>query len=200
MKLKLTCVLFFAFSAFNIHAQTATETRVALSEQALATDAAGREALWGRLRTTDLKGAIDSPVTNIRLLLENRSPSFYVYVSGWATFYDSENVRCGEGLFKLDALAAGETAETDTPGLRLRCTPVTWRIVATNLLTRTSETSGTNQPGPSTDTANSQGETMVIPPLEINIDGEVLPLQLGNPIVINTRRKKKVQLVVNTRP
>ena len=140
MKSKLISMVFVVLVAATINAQQAGETRVLLSEQASAADANGNEALRAWLRTTDLKGSIDSPVTNIRLVLVNRSPNFYTYVSGWATFYDSEGVRCGEGLFKMDALAVGESAETDTPGLRLRCTPVTWRVVATNLLTRSSDT------------------------------------------------------------
>jgi hypothetical protein len=41
---------------------------------------------------------------------------------------------------------------------------------------------------------------MAMPQLEITIDGEVLPLQLGNPIVLNTRKKKSVHIVVNARP
>jgi hypothetical protein len=200
MKSKLICMVFVAFTAIGAHAQQAGEARVPLAEQAVASDANGHEALGGRLRTVDLKGSIDSPVTNIRLVLENRSSYFYNYVAGWVTFYDSDAVRCGEGLFKLDALAAGESAETDTPGLRLRCTPVTWRVVATNLLTRTSDTAKPNQPEPTPDSANVSDAVLATPPLEINIDGEILPLQLGNPIEINTRRKKKVHLVVNVRP
>lgn len=200
MKSKLICLAFVVFTASSLYAQQASETRVPLAEQAVATDANGHEALGARLRTTDLKGALDSPVTNIRLVLENRSQFFYTYVAGWATFYDSEGVRCGEGLFKLDALAVGEFAETDTPGLRLRCSPATWRVVATNLLTRTSDTAKPNQPEPTPDAANVSNNVPAVPQLEINIDGEILPLQLGNPIVINTRRKKKVNIVVNARP
>lgn len=200
MKSKLICIVFVAIAAATAHAQQAGEQSVPLTEQTVATDANGHEALGGRLRTTDLKGAIDSPVTNIRLVLENRSPSFYTYVSGWATFYDSDGVRCGEGLFKLDALAVGESAETDTPGLRLRCAPVTWRVVVTNLLTRSSDSTKPNQPEPTPDAGSTSDSVMTIPQLEINIDGEILPLQLGNPIEINTRRKKKVNIVVNTRP
>lgn len=200
MRSKLIYVVFVVFATISIHAQQAGEARVPLSEQAIAADANGQQALGARLRTTDLKGAIDSPVTNIRLVLENRSPYFYNYVSGWVTFYDSEGVRCGDGLFKVDALAAGESAETDTPGLRLRCAPATWRVVATNLLTRTTDTAKPNQPEPTPDAATTSNNVMAVPELEINIDGEILPLQLGNPIEINTRRKKKVQIVVNARP
>ena len=116
MKSKLICVILMTIAAVNIHAQQTGEQRVPLSDQATASDAEGRIALAGTLRTTDLNGSLDSPVTNIRLVLENRSQFFFTYVSGWATFYDSEGVRCGEGLFKLDALAVGEAAETDTPG------------------------------------------------------------------------------------
>src|SRR6267378_1964066 len=107
-----------------ITAQQPTEQRAALNEAATASDA---------------KGAADSPVTNVRIVLKNVSANFYAYVSGWATFYDSSAVRCGEGLFKLDALAPNESAEVDTPGLRLHCSPASWRIVATNLLSRTTE-------------------------------------------------------------
>ena len=200
MKAKLIFAACIVMIAINVHAQQTSERRVSLSEQATAMDASGHEALAATLRTTDLKGAIDSPVTNIRLVLENRSASFYTYVSGWATFYDSENVRCGEGQFKLDALDIGEAAETDTPGLRLRCAPVTWRIVASNLLTRSSETAASAQAEMPAD-FNGVTENMVtIPRLEITIDGETLPLQLGNPIEIKTRKKSKMHIVVNTAP
>ncbi|MBC7909585.1 MAG: hypothetical protein H7Y30_03735, partial [Pyrinomonadaceae bacterium] len=142
-KLILICLTFIICAP--IYAQQTGEQRVPLQEQPVAVDAEGRTALAGRLRTTDLKGALDSPVTNIRLVIENRSQFFYNYISGWATFYDGEGVRCGEGLFKLDALAVGEAAETDTPGLRLKCAPATWRIVATNLLTRAGDTAKPSQ-------------------------------------------------------
>ncbi|HEY0545638.1 MAG TPA: hypothetical protein VGC91_09700 [Pyrinomonadaceae bacterium] len=203
MKAKLICIIFIALASVNVHAQQQTgEQRVALTEQAAANDVDGRAALAGRLRTTDLKGAIDSPVTNVRLVLENRSQFFYNYVSGWATFYDAEGVRCGEGLFKLDALAIGEAAETDTPGLRLTCAPATWRIVATNLLTRSTDVAKPNEPAPAPDTQAAPGNGMVtaMPELEINVDGKTLPLQLGNPIEINTRRKSKVRIVVSAKP
>jgi hypothetical protein len=202
MKAKLICMMFIVFAAINIEAQQTAEQRVPLGEQAAAPDAEGRTALAARLRTTDLKGAIDSPVTNVRLVLENRSQFFYNYVSGWATFYDAEGVRCGEGLFKLDALATGEAAETDTPGLRLTCAPVTWRIVANNLLTRSTDVAKPNEPEPAPDTqaAQSNGPVTAMPELEINVDGQMLPLQLGNPIELNTRRKSKVRIIVSAKP
>src|SRR5258706_12976644 len=120
--------------AVTLAAQQAVEQRAALSEAAVASDAKGAQATESRLSTTVLNGSDDSPVTNVRLVVKNTGASFYNYITGWATFYDSGAVRCGEGLFKIDALAPGESSETDTPGLRLRCTPASWRIVATNLL------------------------------------------------------------------
>src|SRR6184192_1712101 len=125
--------------AVVITAQQPTEPRVALNEAATASDAKGAAAIVARLLTTVLNGSEDSPVTNARIVVKNIGANFYTYVSGWATFYDSSAVRCGEGLFKLDALAPNESAEVDTPGLRLRCSPSTWRIVATNLMMRTAD-------------------------------------------------------------
>ncbi|MBV9958669.1 MAG: hypothetical protein JO360_09615 [Acidobacteria bacterium] len=204
MKAKLIAVsiTFILLACAHVRAQQNAEQRVPLAEQAAASDADGRTALAARLRTTDLRGALDSPVTNVRLVIENRSQFFYNYVSGWATFYDAEGVRCGEGLFKLDALATGEAAETDTPGLRLTCAPATWRIVATNLLTRSTDVAKPNEPEPAPDSTGAETSVMAapLPDLEINVDGRTLPLQLGNPIEINTRRKSKVRIVVNTRP
>src|ERR1043166_1950770 len=123
--------------AFSVAAQLPVEPRPSLTEAAMAADAKGALALETRLLTTMLNGSDDSPVMNVKLVVKNISPSFYNYVTGWATFYDSNAVRCGEGLFKVDALAPNESAEADTPGLRLRCSPATWRVTATNLLTRT---------------------------------------------------------------
>ncbi|MBV9212011.1 MAG: hypothetical protein JOZ52_15315 [Acidobacteria bacterium] len=203
MKAKLICIVFIACLSAGVRAQQQSgEQRVALTEQAAASDVEGHAALAARLRTTDLKGAIDSPVTNVRLVLENRSQFFYNYVSGWATFYDAEGVRCGEGLFKLDALAVGEAAETDTPGLRLTCAPVTWRIVATNLLTRSTDVAKPNEPAPAPESQAEPSSQMVtaLPELEINVDGRTLPLQLGNPIEINTRRKSKLRIIVSAKP
>src|SRR5256885_9268433 len=121
--------------AVVIAAQQPTEQRAALNEAATASDGKAAAAIEARLLTTVLNGSEDSPVTNVRIVVKNVSANFYTYVSGWATFYDSSVVRCGEGLFKLDALAPNESAEVDTPGLRLHCSPASWRIVATNLTT-----------------------------------------------------------------
>src|SRR5213083_3573245 len=129
----------FAFSVGVASAQQETagaaEQRVPLTQAAIALDATGASALEATLRTTALNGAPDAPVTNIRVVVKNVSSTFLTYASGLVTFYDGAGVRCGEGVFKLDALAENEAAETDAPGLRITCAPATWRIVATNLLT-----------------------------------------------------------------
>ena len=126
--------------AFCASAQQATnnliEKAVPLTESAVAFDGGGVPALEARLRTTALNGAPETPVTNIRLIVRNRSAIAYSFVSGSVAFYDSAGVRCGEGVFKADALAADESFETDTPGLRIRCEAVSWRVVATHLLPR----------------------------------------------------------------
>lgn len=214
----LMCLALAACGAVNVQAQQApapvqdaTEQRVATTEPAIALDARGRESLAARLRTTTLSGTPDAPVQNVRLVVENRSQYFYTYVSGWVTFYDTAGVRCGEGLFKLDALAAGESAETDTPGLSLRCTPATWRVVATNLLTRTSDTAKPNEPPPAEPPATPASGTQptspntttpaagAVPPLMININGRMLPVQLNNPINIRVGRER-LRITVSAAP
>ncbi len=192
-------------------AQGAAEQRAPITEQPVAMDALGRAALAGRLRTTALNGSVESPVMNVRLVIENRSAFFYTHVSGWATFYDSEGVRCGEGLFRLNALAPGEAAETDTPGLRLTCSPATWRIAATNLITRANEAitpavASVVDPAGTADAESTRSVTanstapVVVPPLQISIDGEVLPLQLGRALNIDVRRRRRINIVVNAAP
>src|SRR3989441_10839100 len=181
--------------AVVITAQQPTEQRAALNEAATASDAKGAAAVEGRLLTTVLNGSEDSPVTNVRIVVKNTSANFYNYVSGWATFYDSGAVRCGEGLFKLDALAPNESSEADTPGLRLPCSPATWRIVATNLLTRTVDIAKPNEPALAPPTP---AEAPVEKPTPVNfiisIDGEEHPIQVNNPIVLKmgTRNRKIV--------
>ena len=164
-----------------------SESRVSLNQPATAADTHGTPAIEARLLTTVLTGSDDSPVTNVKLAVKNLSGIFYTYVSGWATFYDSTGVRCGEGLFKLDALATDETAATDTPGLRLRCSPATWRIVATNLLTRTADVA---KPG-ETVTETSEGERPAPKNFIISIDGEEHPIQLNNPIVLQMGNRER---------
>jgi hypothetical protein len=179
-------------------AQEQTELRVALNAQPVAFDAVGRAALAGRLVTPQINGTVDAPVKNARVVIENRGALFYTYVSGWATFYDGNGVRCGEGLFKVDALAAGESVETDMPGARITCAPVSWRIVATNLLTRTSETAKPAEGAMTVQAADtSLGQS--VPPLVISIDGEEHPIQLNNPLVVRMGNRRRT-IVVRTAP
>ncbi|HKG15471.1 MAG TPA: hypothetical protein VKB12_19275 [Pyrinomonadaceae bacterium] len=198
-----------------------SEPRVALAQAATAYDVEGHEALGGRLRTQSLAGTTDAPVRNTRIVVENRSPVFYNYVAGWATFYGEDGVRCGEGLWKLEALAPQEQVEVDTPGLRLTCAPATWRIVATTLLTRTgdvakprqqtapppAETGGGQTSAAASQTSDSAASNPTVvstsgaglPPLEINVNGKTIPLQLGNPLEIQVG-KERVRIVVQQAP
>ena len=164
-------------SCLSIAAQDATmpsEKRVALSERAVALDGSGAPALEATLKTTTLNGAEDSPVTNIRLVVRNSGSVAYAFVSGLVTFYDGAGVRCGEGLFKADALSVDESFETDTPGIRIRCSPSTWRIVATNLLPRA--VTGITPVAGAPLRANMN--------LVISVDGEEHPIQLDKPMVV----------------
>jgi hypothetical protein len=137
---KLATVLVLLVTACAVNAQQTptdgNEKRVALNEVAVAHDDHGVAALQGTLRTTALNGAPDSPITNVRMIIKNTSGITYAFISGVVTFYDSAGIRCGEGIFKADALAVDESFESDTPGVRIRCEATTWRIVATNLLPR----------------------------------------------------------------
>lgn len=192
-RLILVSMLVIGFS-FAALAQQPSEQRAALTDAAIAFDTKSAPALEGRLRTQVLNGSDESPVTNVKIALKNVTPTFYTYVSGWATFYDANAVRCGEGVFKLDALAPQESAEVDTPGLRLRCAPSTWRIVATNLMTRTADLAQViaQQPPPPV-------EAVVEKPAPVNfiisIDGEQHPIQVNNPIVLKLgNRNRKIIL------
>src|SRR5215213_4359790 len=155
-----------------------SEQRVPLSQGAAALDANGATALEATLRTTALNGAPETPVTNIRMIVRNRSALSYAFVSGAVTFYDAAGVRCGEGVFKADALGVDESFETDAPGLRIRCEATSWRIVATHLLPRLRP----NQPLTTLMRAPSN--------LQISIDGEVHPIQLGKPMTLTLGEKK----------
>ena len=192
MKRFLLVLTLIAFGATLVSAQQPAEQRAGLNEAAAGFDAKGSPAIEGKLLTTVLNGSDDSPVTNVRLVVKNTSANFYTYVTGWATFYDSGAVRCGEGLFKVDALASGESSETDKPGLRLRCTPASWRIVATNLLTRTADTAKetVTTPPPVEAVAEKPAPVNFI----ISIDREEHPIQVNNPIVLKlgTRNRKIV--------
>ena len=140
------------------------------------------------------------------------SDLFYNYVAGWATFYGEDGVRCGEGLWKLEAFAPREQVEVDTPGLRLTCTPSTWRIVATTLLTRTGDVAkpreqtqpppaepGTPASAAATDASANAAAPAAMPPLEINVNGKTIPLQLGNPLEVVVG-KERVRIVVQQAP
>lgn len=220
------CLALCAWGAVAVSAQQQTaattsdvrpsEPHVPLAQAAVAYDVAGNEALGGRLRTQALAGTPEAPVRNTRLVVENRSAVFYNYVAGWATFYGEDGVRCGEGLWKLEAFAPREQVEVDTPGLRLTCTPATWRIVATTLLTRTGDVAkpreqtapppaepgtpgaagATESPDAATTTAPAPA---AVPPLEINVNGKTIPLQLGNPLEIVVGRER-VRIVVQQAP
>jgi hypothetical protein len=159
------------------------EKRVSLNEVAVALEANGASALEATLRTTALTGAPDAPVTNIRMIVRNRSSISYAFVSGTVTFYDAAGVRCGEGVFKADALAVDESFETDTPGLRIRCEAVSWRIVATHLLPRLAP----NQPITTLARVPSN--------LVISIDGEEHPIQLDRPLTITLGEKRRTIIV-----
>jgi hypothetical protein len=201
--MRLTTLLMLVtimMAAASVNAQQPAEQRAPLNEPAKGFDAKGAPAIEARLLTTVLNGSEDSPVTNVRLAVKNTGPNFYAYVSGWATFYDSSAVRCGEGLFKLDALAPNESAETDTPGLRLHCSPASWRIVATNLLMRTVDMAKPAESAPPAEAA-APAEVMTAPqprqPMNfiISIDGEEHPIQINNPIVLKlANRNRKIVL------
>ncbi len=170
-------------SAQETQVSSLNEKRVALTEPAVALDASGTPALEATLRTTALNGAPDTPVTNIRMVVRNRSALPYAFVSGTVTFYDAAGVRCGEGVFKADALAVDESFETDTPGVRIRCQVATWRLVASQLLPRTAP----NAPIGALTRAPSN--------FVISIDGETHPIQLEKPLVVTLGEKRRTIIV-----
>ena len=184
---KIAAGLIILCSALCVNAQqttgTLTEKGVPLTEAAVAFDATGAPALEATLRTTALTGAPEAPVTNIRMIIRNRSTISYAFVSGAVTFYDAAGVRCGEGVFKADALAVDESFESDTPGLRIRCAATSWRIVATNLLPRMAP----NQP--------ITGLVRVPSNFVISIDGEDHPIQLDRPMSITLGEKRRTIVV-----
>ena len=194
-KIITACLIVLACGVWRVRAQqanAATEQRVGLEEQAIALDYTGSPALSAQLLTRALNGTPDAPIRNARFIIENRSASFYAYVSGTVTLYDEKGVRCGEGEFTLNALATGEQAETDAPGLRISCAPRSWRIVANNLLTRTSERAA--PPPPSADTAQPATQTTqtsapAVLPLEITVDNRVYNAPLGSTLEVPVGRR-----------
>ena len=159
------------------------EKRVPLTDTAVAMDRAEAAVLEGTLKTTSLHGSPDSPVTNIRVVLRNPTNISYAFVSGLITFYDASGVRCGEGIFKADALLNDESFETDTPGIRIRCSPATWRIVANNVLPRV-------LPAVTTPSIAARSSNLII-----SVDGEEHPLQLDRPMVVNVGNVQRTIVV-----
>ncbi len=184
---RVAVALFILLSAIGVMAQTpasGAERPVALTDAAVALDSAGASVLQGSLRTAPLNGAPDSPITNIRLVIKNSSPIAFSFVSGLVTFYDAGGIRCGEGVFKADALAPNESFETDSPGIRIRCTAATWRIVATSLVPRLAPNL-TASP-----VANSTPRNLII-----SVDGEQHPIQLDKPMTLTVGDKQRTIVV-----
>ncbi|HSS22585.1 MAG TPA: hypothetical protein VLL54_21110 [Pyrinomonadaceae bacterium] len=172
MKVVLIAVVLLLSCVCVAAQDSAAERRVSLSEKAVALNGSGSPALEATLRTTALNGAEDSPVTNISLVVRNISGTPYTYVNGLVTFYDGAGVRCGEGLFKAGSLSVDEAFETDTPGIRIRCSPSSWRIVANNLLPRV--------PPLAMQTQSSSSRMNLV----ISLNGEEHPIQLDKPMVL----------------
>jgi hypothetical protein len=169
------------------NSSASNEKRVPLSETAVALDATDAVVLEATLTTRTLNGAQDTPVSNIRMVVRNTTQVSFAFVSGIVTFYDGAGVRCGEGIFKADALAVNESFETDTPGIRIRCTPASWRIVATNLLPRVVPLVTPILLGPRTPSR-----------LMISIDGEVHPIQLDKPMTLTLGDKQRTIILRET--
>lgn len=169
-----------------------TEQRVALDAQTVALDSLGRTAISGQLLTKALDGTPDMPVSNARFIIENKSASFYTYVSGTVTFYDERGVRCGEGEFALSSLAPNEQAEVDAPALRVTCSPRTWRIVANNLLMRTNETV---RPAEAATQSAPPAEPQPPAPLEIVVDDKVYSAPMGSTLTVPVK-KKRIKITV----
>lgn len=206
IKIMVMCVALSTCVALNVRAQqtaataqdAGNERRVSLEEQPVALDALGRAAIAGQLLTKALSGSPDAPVKNARFIVENRSQFFYTYITGSVTFYDERGVRCGEGMFTLNALAPGEQAETDAPGLRLSCAPKTWRIVANNLLTRTSEKTLPVEEAAQPVQQPVQPAPVNTPtplPLEITVDDQVYSAPLGSTLEIPVK-KRRIKITV----
>lgn len=191
MKRMFLCSVALLVGCVSVMAQQNTsvsnEKRVPLGEAAVALDANDAAALEATLTTRTLNGAPDTPVKNIRMVVRNASQVSFAFVSGIVTFYDGAAVRCGEGIFKADALAVNESFETDTPGIRIRCNPVSWRIVATNLLPRVVPSSLPTPPVPKTTSR-----------LTISIDGEVHPIQLDKPMTLTLGDRQRIIIVRET--
>jgi hypothetical protein len=179
----MLCSVLFTSAQEIAPDNTLNEKRVPLAEAAVALDASGAPALEASLRTTALNGSPDTPVTNIRMVVRNKSTLAYAFVSGSVTFYDAAGVRCGEGVFKADALAIDESFETDSPGVRIRCEVTSWRIVATNLLPRL-------PPNAPIITLTRVPQNLII-----SIDGETHPIQLDRPLTLTLGERRRTIIV-----
>jgi hypothetical protein len=104
-------------------------------------------------------------------------------VSGIVTFYDAAGMRCGEGIFKADAVAVNESFETDTPGIRIRCSASSWRVVATNLLPRV------------VPLATLPTSSAIPARLLISIDGETHPIQIDRPMTLTLGDKQRTIVI-----
>ena len=191
MKSLIACVVFFAGSLVGVAQTGSVQQGIALSQTAVAVDGSGAPSLEATLKTTTLNGAADSPVTNIKMVVRNTSNVSYAYLTGLVTFYDGAGVRCGEGLFKADAVAAGEAFETDTPGIRIRCSPATWRIIATSLVPRLSPSGSPSADETSPGVAVNRSSMNLV----ISVDGEEHPIQLEKPMVITLAGSNRTILV-----
>jgi hypothetical protein len=179
----MLCSVLFTSAQEIAPDNTLNEKRVPLAEAAVALDASGAPALEASLRTTALNGSPDTPVTNIRMVVRNKSTLAYAFISGSVTFYDAAGVRCGEGVFKADALAIDESFETDSPGVRIRCEVTSWRIVATNLLPRL-------PPNAPIITLTRVPQNLII-----SIDGETHPIQLDRPLTLTLGERRRTIIV-----
>jgi hypothetical protein len=179
----MLCSVLFTSAQEIAPDNTLNEKRVPLAEAAVAMDASGAPALEASLRTTALNGSPDTPVTNIRMVVRNKSTLAYAFISGSVTFYDAAGVRCGEGVFKADALAIDESFETDSPGVRIRCEVTSWRIVATNLLPRL-------PPNAPIITLTRVPQNLII-----SIDGETHPIQLDRPLTLTLGERRRTIIV-----
>ena len=208
----LSCLCLFC-GAWSVAAQSQETQRggnaaagrsVPLTEQAVASDAAGGAVLAATLRSAAIEGSPEALTKNARLILENTSGVSYSYASGYATFYDAGGVRCGEGLWTLSAFEPGERAEVDTPGLRLTAKPVAWRITALTLLTRGGDAARapqtiTTSTAQTTGASASRNATTTLPPLVIDINGTTLPVQPNNPVEIEVGAER-VRIVLRVAP
>lgn len=185
MRKTLILAIVACLSSVAVTAQqsSSNERSVALTDRAIAIDANGAPALEATLSTKALNGAQDTPVTNIRMIVRNVGSVPYAFVSGIVTFYDAAGVRCGEGVFKADAVAVNESFETDTPGIRIRCLASSWRVVATNLLPRV------------VPLATVPTVSAIPPKLLITVDGETHPIQLDRPLTLNLGDKQRTIVI-----